>query len=186
MNGTAIQRFNIVCEYIHDMTDEGWEKMKAAIHELETASVKGDGDDEPQPSSDNLVCRFCDATKESVVAAMQAGWTPSFLVGETRQDGPVCAKCCAKCLTTDDGGRVELKSEFAVAQYVRFQGGREFKCHCVVNTATHMLVIHTTGNLPGRLTEEHVVVDGIKYEVCPCRLRDNYTADEQAQMFFWK
>ena len=186
MNGTAIQRFNIVCEYIHDLTDEGWEKMKAAIHELETASVKGDDDDEPEPSSNDLVCIFCDATTESVVAAIKSGWIPSFFVGDTRQDGPVCVECCAKCLSTDERGKVALKPEFAVGQYVRVQGGREFKSHCVVNTATRALVIHTAGTLPGRLAEEYVVVDGGKHPVCPCRLRDNYTADEQAQMFFWK
>ena len=51
----------------------------------------------PKPQSTDqgepLRCVFCGATIPTVDQAIDAGWLPSYAVGDDEQPGPVCPSC---------------------------------------------------------------------------------------------
>ena len=56
------------------------------------------------PQFHSVHCSLCDDSIETVEAAIEAGWFPSYYEGDDECDGPVCPKCAAtKCRLTDDG-----------------------------------------------------------------------------------
>lgn len=56
----------------------------------------------------SVECCFCAAQVESVEAAIDAGWLPSFFIGENETSEPVCPSCEATCLVEGEGGEMEV------------------------------------------------------------------------------
>jgi hypothetical protein len=118
---------------------------------------------------------------------IDAGWVPSYWIGEEEQEGPVCPNCARQFLVTDPqyGESVLcVKGEY-VSQW---DGGVEVRAACVVAPRTRRTEIESTADVEGleTLEREYVVLNGKEYPAANEEERFQYSADEQAGMFFYE
>jgi len=135
-------------------------------------------------------CALCPAVMpDDINQAIDLGWIPSYWDGEVSCDGPVCPDCLEKYLTLDhESGELVFKE--LIGEYVSvWEGGDEYRSACTVNIRTRTVEIEQTydaGEEDGMLMREYVVLDAKEYKAANADTRDEYTAKEQSQMFFWK
>ncbi len=143
----------------------------------------------PRQKSDTK-CALCPAVMpDDLNQAIDLGWVPSYWDGEVSCDGPVCPECLEKYLTMDhESGELVLKDLHG--EYVsEWEAGDEYRSVCTINIRTRTIEIkqsHDAGEEDGMLMREYVVLDGKEYKAANADSRDEYTAKEQSQMFFWK
>jgi hypothetical protein len=135
------------------------------------------------------VCSVCQVTSFPGVSdeTIDAGWLPSYFIGEEEQSGPVCPNCAAQFIVIDpkDGESVlNLKGEY-VSQW---GGGIEVKSPCTVDPRTRKIEIEHAGDVEGLETmeREYFVLNGTEYEAANEEERFQYSVDEQAGMFFYE
>ncbi|MGD9856113.1 MAG: hypothetical protein AB7U20_14305 [Planctomycetaceae bacterium] len=73
-----------------------------------------------------LRCPFCTASVPDPVAAMQAGWIPSYFDGDDEVSDPVCNRCVEVRLQQADDGEFELAVHALLADEAQAaeRGGR--------------------------------------------------------------
>ena len=135
-------------------------------------------------------CALCPAVMpDDLNQAIDLGWIPSYWDGEVSCDGPVCPDCLEKYLTLDhESGELVLKE--LRGEYVSvWEAGDEYRSACTINIRTRTIEIeqtHDASEEDGMLMREYVVLDGKEYKAANADSRDEYTAKEQSQMFFWE
>lgn len=71
-----------------------------------------------------MKCTLCEKEISDTEEAIEAGWFPSFWVGEAEY-GEVCDSCLEKYIQEDGNGDFELKPEF-VATFLASASSRDF------------------------------------------------------------
>ena len=56
-----------------------------------------------------MICCFCAAHLDTREEAVDAGWWPSFYVGEVEYEGPVCPHCVGRHLAAGADGELGLR-----------------------------------------------------------------------------
>ena len=145
-------------------------------YEFDIASLVALGSKEPEDDLDSEIkrcpdlgegtCALCPTVFPGVNdEAIDAGWLPSYFIGEEEQSGPVCPRCAQQFLVTDpqDGESVlNLKGEYVGV----WDGGVEVKSPCTVDPRTRKIVIEHSASVEGLVTmhEEYVLLNGQRYE----------------------
>ena len=139
------------------------------------------------PDLGDGTCALCPTIFQGVSdAIIDAGWVPSYWIGEEEQDGPVCPNCAKQFLVTDaqyGESVLNLKGEY-VSQW---DGGVEVKAPCTVDPRTRKVVIEHAAGAEGleTLHEEYVLLNGEQYVAVSEEERHEYSPEEQSRMFFW-
>jgi len=157
--------------------------------------VDGDGkDDEPEPDlaseekrcpdlSDGT-CALCPAAFPGVSdETIDAGWLPSYFIGDEEQSGPVCPNCAAQFIVWKDEGELNVNGEYVSV----WDGGVEVKSPCTVDPRSRKIEIEYAADVGGLETmeREYVVLNGTEYEAANEEYRYEFTPEQQARMFFW-
>lgn len=133
-------------------------------------------------------CALCPTVFPGVSdAVIDAGWVPSYWIGEEEQEGPVCPNCARQFLVTDpEYGESVLcvKGEYVGV----WDGGVEVRSICTVDPRTRKIEIEHTSDVEDLETmeREYVVLNGNEYPAANEEERIQYSADEQAGMFFYE
>jgi hypothetical protein len=165
-------------------------------YEFDIASLVALGSKEPEDDLDSEIkrcpdlgdgtCALCPTVFPGVSdETIDAGWLPSYWIGEEEQEGPVCPNCAKQFLVHDPqyGESVlNLKGEYVS----RWDGGVEVKSPCTVDPRTRKISIKATHAVNVEtLDREYVVLNGKEYAAANEEERDQFTPEEQSQMFFW-
>ena len=158
----------------YDVADETAGEVNLASEEKRCPDL-GDG-----------TCALCPTVFPGVSdETIDAGWLPSYWIGEEEQEGPVCPNCAKQFLVHDPqyGESVlNLKGEYVS----RWDGGVEVKSPCTVDPRTRKISIKATHAVNVEtLDREYVVLNGKEYAAANEEERDQFTPEEQSQMFFW-
>jgi len=131
-------------------------------------------------------CELCPTVFPGVSdAVIDAGWLPSYFIGEEECDGPVCPNCAQQFIVTEDGEWIlNLKGEYVSV----WDGGVKIESPCTVDPRTRKIVIEHASGVEGLETmeREYVVLNGTEYEACNEEEWATYTPEEQSRMFFWE
>ncbi len=133
-------------------------------------------------------CAICNTSimPDDLNAAIDAGWLPSYFIGDDEQSGPVCPRCDEQFLVRDEGGESVLQVD---GEYVSvWDGGTEVVSQCTVDPRTREVHIHHSEDRPElqTLDREYVRLNGKEYAACHEDAWADCTAEEQSQMFWWK
>jgi hypothetical protein len=135
------------------------------------------------------VCSVCQVTSFPGVsdAVIDAGWLPSYFISEDECEGPVCPNCAQQFIVYEpEYGEptLSLKGEY-VSQW---DGGIEVKSICTVDPRTRKIEIEHTSDVEGleMMEREYVVLNGKEYPAANEEERFQYSAAEQAGMFFYE
>ena len=140
------------------------------------------------PDLGDGTCALCPTVFPGVSdEIIDAGWVPSYWIGEEEQEGPVCPNCSKQFLVTDPqyGESVlNLRGEYLS----QWDGGVEVKAPCTVDPRTRKVVIDRAAGVEGLETmeREYVLLNGKEYEAANEEERHEFTPEEQSRMFFWK
>jgi len=134
------------------------------------------------------LCHLCRKAElpADLPIAIDAGWLPSYEVNQEECEGPVCPTCAAQFLRCDGHGDDELS---LVGEYVSvWDGSVTVRTKCHVNPRTRECVIEASEDVEGIevLTDEYVLLNDKKYQACQEDDWNDYSANEQSQMFWWK
>ena len=141
----------------------------------------------PDLAPDEL-CAICCKTvfPDDINAAIDAGWFPSYFIGDEEQGGPVCPHCTEQFLAEDPQ---HGESVLAVkGKYVSvWDGGVEVKSPCTVNPITREVSIEHASDVEGLETmeREYVVLNRKEYEACNLEEWEQLTPEEWSRMFYW-
>ena len=138
------------------------------------------------PETGEGTCALCPTVFPGVSdETIDAGWVPSYWIGEEEQEGPVCPNCAKQFLVTDPqyGESILcIKGEYTSV----WDGGHEITSACTVDPYTRKIVIETThDDKVDVLDREFVVLNGMQYPAANEEERGEFTPEEQSQMFFW-
>jgi len=117
---------------------------------------------------------------------IDAGWVPSYFIGEEEQSGPVCPRCAEQFIVYDPkDGEATLVVD---GEYVSvWDGGVEVRTKCVCGTHTREIHIEASQDVNVEvLDREYVLLNGKEYKACNEEEWATYTAEQQSRMFFWK
>ena len=133
-------------------------------------------------------CAICNTSimPDDLNAAIDAGWLPSYFIGDDEQSGPVCPRCDEQFLVRDEGGESVLQVE---GEYVSvWDGGTEVVSPCTADPRTREVRIHDGKDRPELQTlhREYVRLNGKEYAACHEDEWGDYTAEEQSRVFWWK
>jgi hypothetical protein len=139
------------------------------------------------PDLSDGTCALCPTVFPGVSnEAIDAGWIPSYFIGDEEQSGPVCPNCAKQFIVYDPKhGEATLSVR---GEYVSvWDGGVEVKSPCTVDPRTRKVVIEHASSVEGLETmeREYVVLNGTEYEAANEEERYEFTPEQQAQMFFW-
>jgi len=151
-------------------------------------------DDEPEPdlASDETrcpdpgdgTCALCPTIFPGVSdETIDAGWCPSYFIGDEEQSGPVCPNCAVQFIVWKDEGELSVNGEYVSV----WDGGIEIRTKCVCDPRTRKIATETTheANVT-TLDREYVLLNGKEYKACNEEYRYECTSEQQSQMFFWE
>jgi len=160
----------------NDVADETAGEVNLASQEARCPDL-GDG-----------TCALCPAPFPGVCdETIDAGWLPSYFVDDDECSGPVCPNCAAQFIVIDpkDGESIlNRKGEYVSV----WDSGVEVRSICTVDPRTRKIEIEHTADVEGLETmeREYVVLNGKEYPAANEEERFQYSADEQAGMFFYE
>ena len=159
----------------------------------------GDKEEDEEPSPDfaseekrcpdlgDGTCALCPTPFPGVSdETIDAGWVPSYFIGEEEQSGPVCPRCAEQFIVYDPkDGEATLVVD---GEYVSvWDGGVEVRTKCVCGTHTREIHIEASQDVNVEvLDREYVLLNGKEYKACNEEEWATYTAEQQSRMFFWK
>ncbi len=131
---------------------------------------------------------ICDASimPDDLNAAIDAGWLPSYFIGDEEQSGPVCPRCDEQFLVRDEGGEsvLHVEGEFVSV----WDGGTEVVSPCTVDPRTREVRIRYSEDRLAlqSLDREYVRLNGKEYATCHEDDWRDYIAEEQSRTFWWR
>ena len=182
-----------VVEYDFDANEvtevkNGNAPISAGADDETTGEVNLASEEKRCPDLGDGTCALCPTVFPGVSdAVIDAGWVPSYWIGEEEQEGPVCPNCARQFLANDPqyGESVLcVKGEY-VSQW---DGGIEVKSICTVDPRTRKIAIEHAADVEGLETmeREYVLLNGKEYPAANEEYRYEYTPEQQSQMFFWE
>jgi hypothetical protein len=158
----------------YDVADETAGEVNLASEEARCPDL-GDG-----------TCALCPTVFPGVSdAVIDAGWLPSYFINDDECSGPVCPTCAEQFIVYEPEygeATLSLKGEYVSV----WNGGVEVRSICTVDPRTRKIEIEHTANVDGleKLDREYVVLNSKEYPAANQEERFQYSADEQAGMFF--
>jgi hypothetical protein len=140
------------------------------------------------PDLGDGTCALCPTVFPGVSdEIIDAGWVPSYWIGEEEQEGPVCPNCAKQFLVNDPqyGESVLCVKGTYISQW---DGGVEVESPCTVDPRTRKITILQASSVEGLETceRECVKLNGVQYEAANEDERDQFIPEEQSRMFFWQ
>ena len=162
---------------------EGYDVADETAHEVNLASEEA-----RCPDLGNGTCALCPTVFPGVSdAVIDAGWIPSYFISEEECEGPVCPNCAQQFIVYEPEygeATLNLKGEYVSV----WNDGVEVRSICTVDPRTRKIEIEHTADVEGLETmeREYVVLNGKEYPAANEEERFQYSADEQAGMFFYE